>query len=515
MLIFQNITELRSNLETQRPNKKIGLFPTMGALHAGHLSLIKRAVSENDLVVVSIFVNPLQFSPTEDLQQYPRQLEEDCKLCEQIGVDIIFAPSVTEIYGKATSTDSTQSLNLNTQVIPPTTMTSVLCGRFRPGHFQGVATVVTKLLNVVQPNTAYFGKKDAQQLAIIRRLVTDLNIPVEIIGCSIVREDSELAYSSRNKYLIPEQKQQALVLSRSLKKAQKAFRSGEDEASELVDIVKQELEAVPEVKLEYVELVHPQTLIPLEKVEQAGALLAIACYLGSTRLIDNVILQQRKPIIAIDGPAGAGKSTVARRVAQNLGLLYLDTGAMYRAVTWLVMQSDISLENEEAIAELISQAKLELIAAESPQSPVGIKINGEDITQAIRTPQVTANVSKIAAQPAVRQELVKQQQRWGEKGGLVAEGRDIGTHVFPDAEVKIFLTASAQERARRRLEDLKNQGELDISLEQLERDIQERDRLDSTRKIAPLTKASDGIEIITDGLTIEEVTNKIVELLTS
>ena len=227
MLIFQKITELRSHLQPQIPNKKIGLVPTMGALHVAHLSLIKRAVSENDLVVVSIFVNPLQFSPTEDLQQYPRQLEEDCKLCEQIGVDIIFAPSVTEIYGKATSTDSTQSLNLNTQVIPPTTMTSVLCGRFRPGHFQGVATVVTKLLNVVQPNTAYFGKKDAQQLAIIRRLVTDLNIPVEIIGCSIVREDSELAYSSRNKYLIPEQKQQALVLSRSLKKAQKAFLSGE------------------------------------------------------------------------------------------------------------------------------------------------------------------------------------------------------------------------------------------------------------------------------------------------
>jgi pantoate ligase/cytidylate kinase len=470
----------------------------MGALHLGHLSLIKRAIAETDVVVVSIFVNPLQFGANEDLDQYPRQLEADCQLCEQLGVNLVFAPSVSELYGQTPTT----------QVIPPESMTAVLCGKTRPGHFTGVATVVTKLVHIVQPHIAYFGEKDGQQLAIIRRLVADLNLPVQIRGCAIVRELSGLAYSSRNQYLSAEEKEQAVVLSRSLNLAKIGFRAGEREAKKLITIVQQELASVAQVQVEYVELVDPQTLATLAEVEQHG-LLAIACRLGNTRLIDNVLLRTRQPIIAIDGPAGAGKSSVTRLVASALGLMYLDTGAMYRAVTWLVMHSGIAVEDQVAIAELVSQVQIELQPGETAQSPVQVMINGEDVSQAIRTPEVTAKVSAIAAQPAVRQELVKQQQILGQKGGIVAEGRDIGTHVFPDAELKIFLTASVQERAKRRLQDWQNQRQETVDLSQIEQDIAQRDYIDSHRQLAPLQQAVDAIVLNTDGLTIEEVTNTI------
>jgi pantoate ligase / CMP/dCMP kinase len=247
----------------------------------------------------------------------------------------------------------------------------------------------------------------------------------------------------------------------------------------------------------------------LEKVEEEG-MLAIAARLGATRLIDNTILRDRQPIIAIDGPAGAGKSTVARQVAASLNLVYLDTGAMYRAVTWLVLQKGIAIDDEWAIAELTSQCKIEFTPTQNLQSSVRVWINGTDVTQAIRSIEVTSQVSAIAAQSAVRQALVKQQQSWGKRGGLVAEGRDIGTHVFPDAEVKIFLTASVSERARRRQQDFNQQGQPEVSLEQLEHDIAERDWKDSTRKVSPLQKAADAIEVQTDGLNASEVTAQIV-----
>jgi pantoate ligase/cytidylate kinase len=390
-------------------------------------------------------------------------------------------------------------------------MTAVLCGKFRSGHFQGVATIVTKLFNIVQPDCAYFGEKDAQQLAIIRRLVKDLNIPVAIKACPIVREVSGLALSSRNQYLTPVEKKQAAVIYRSLEQAQQAFQAGEKNARILLDIVKRELAPVAEVEIQYVELVHPDTLEPIGKIETQG-LLAIACYVGSTRLIDNIVLHQRQPIIAIDGPAGAGKSTVTRTVARELGLLYLDTGAMYRAVTWLAMQSGIAVDDEEAVAAIVSGVNIDLVPADSANLPDRVYINGKEVTQAIRTPEVTAHVSTIAAQAAVRRELVKIQQKWGERGGVIAEGRDIGTNVFPRAKLKIFLTASAAERARRRLQDLRSQGHEKIELEQLIQDIQRRDEQDSNRSIAPLQKATDAIEIVTDGLTVEQVTAKIREL---
>jgi len=385
-----------------------------------------------------------------------------------------------------------------------------------------------KLLNLVQPERAYFGQKDAQQLAIIRRVVADLNMSVEVMACPIVREESGLALSSRNQYLTPSQKAQAPILFRALQQAQNLFKAGERDAPlgkplrdapfgtplrdrmSLIEAVKSELAKVSELQVEYVELVHPTTLTPLEQVDDCG-LLAIAARFGTTRLIDNVLLRHRKPIVAIDGPAGAGKSTVARRVAEALGLMHLDTGAMYRAITWRVMQAGIDLQDEPAIAELLSQSQI-CLSTDEQGGAVRVWIDGEDVTQAIRSLEVTAKVSAIAAIAAVRRELVKQQQRWGYKGGIVVEGRDIGTHVFPDAELKIFLTASVQERARRRQQDLKDQELAVVNLEQLERDIQQRDIYDSTRAVAPLRKATDAIEIATDGLSIAEVTECIVNL---
>ena len=501
--LFQTVAGIRSYLASDRTSSlRVGLVPTMGALHLGHGKLIEKAVAENDIVVVSIFINPLQFSPQEDLISYPRSLEEDCKFCENLGVDAVFAPTVEEMRADTVG----RSLS---QVHPPDKMLSVLCAPFRPGHFQGVATIVAKLFNIIAPDVAYFGEKDAQQLAIIRRLVADLSLPIEIQACPIARDASGLAFSSRNQYLGSEEKASAAGIYQSLQVAKVLFQQGERRCTLLTEAVEKGLSHYPEIKLQYAQLVDPKTLNPLEQIEQVG-LLAIAAYLGSTRLIDNILLDQRKPIIAIDGPAGAGKSTITRRIAQELELLYLDTGAMYRAVTWMIMKGGIPLDAEAEIAELMSKAKLELTLTKDG-SAAQVMIDGEDITDLIRTPEVTANVSQIAAQKAVRYHLSQQQRYYGESGGLVAEGRDMGTQIFPDAALKIFLTASVQERAKRRLQDFQAQGVINISLEQLELDIQRRDERDSQRHIAPLRKAADAITLNTDSLSIEAVTNKIIQ----
>ncbi|MEG4571818.1 bifunctional pantoate--beta-alanine ligase/(d)CMP kinase [Microcoleus sp. N3A4] len=519
MRLFTTIAALRCYLNSQKsaaPNLTVGLVPTMGALHAGHLSLIQRARQENAIALVSIFVNPLQFGPTEDFQDYPRNFEQDRLLCEQAGVDVIFAPSATEMFGNQavyrTEKEKTaqQQINLSslTQVVPPPAMTSVLCGKSRPGHFQGVAAIVTKLLSLVQPTKAYFGQKDAQQLAIIRKLAFDFNLPVEIVACPIVREESGLAKSSRNQYLTAEQKQQASVLYRALQQASETFYSGDRSGAAALAAARAAVAGEPAVKLEYAELVDPDTLTPLQVVETAG-LLAVAARVGSTRLIDNIILRNRRPIVAIDGPAGAGKSTVTRLAATALNLFYLDTGAMYRALTWLALKTGTPISDECAIAELVSSSYLEYNL--DPASKM-LKINGEDVTEAIRSLEVTSRVSEMAAIPAVRQFLVEEQRRCGTKGGIVAEGRDIGTNVFPDAELKIFLTASVQERSRRRLLELKDTDRANISLAQLEQDIALRDEKDSTREVAPLRKAADAVEIQTDNLTVAEVIDRIVGL---
>ncbi|KPQ35025.1 MAG: bifunctional pantoate ligase / cytidylate kinase PanC-cmk [Phormidesmis priestleyi Ana] len=526
----------------------IGLVPTMGALHAGHLSLIERSRQECDVVIVSIFVNPLQFGPTEDLDQYPRPTAEDTALCEAANVDVLFMPSSQILYGTPYP-----NLSTVTQVIPPASMTNRLCGRTRPTHFQGVATVVTKLLNIVRPTRAYFGQKDAQQVAILKRLVQDLNLPGEMIVCPIVRAADGLALSSRNQYLSGSERQQATVLYKSLSAVQKTFEQGERGRDRLLQVAKAVLASEPTIKLDYLELVHPDTLETLQVVNTVG-MMTIAAYVGKARLLDNVVLEsphlktsnldktelkkteqpQRTPIIAIDGPAGAGKSTVARQVAHNLGLLYLDTGAMYRALTWFVLQQGIHPTDADSVAQLLPSCQIRLTASienNQPQPP-NVSVNGQDITQAIRTSDVTSQVSTIAAQPAVRTKLVEQQQEYGQLGGIVADGRDIGTQVFPNAELKIYLTASVQERAQRRYRDLvqsheqshaqghaqshaqsHTQNHQDLpAMSELVQAIAERDHKDSTRAVSPLCKADDAIEIVTDHLTAEQVIEQITDL---
>ncbi|TVQ48753.1 MAG: bifunctional pantoate--beta-alanine ligase/(d)CMP kinase [Gloeocapsa sp. DLM2.Bin57] len=506
MRLLTTVSGLRSSLEARTAEQTLGLVPTMGALHPGHLSLIKRAVSENDLVVVSIFVNPLQFGPQEDCARYPSSLEADLQLCEQEGVDFVFAPNSLEMGITAVG-----EVNNHTVVVPPQEMTAVLCGPFRPVHFTGVATIVTKLLTIVAPDLAYFGEKDAQQLAIVKRLVQDLKLKTEISSVPTVREKSGLAYSSRNQYLSVTEKAEAAKIYQGLIKAHDAFKQGIFTKAQLTAIVRAELNSISNLKIEYIDLVHPDSLIPLNQVEDKG-LLAIALWLGSTRLIDNIMLRLRQPIIAIDGPAGAGKSTVTRYLAKTLGLMYLDTGAMYRALTWLFMHYDIDLEDTEAIALSLADLRLELIPSNDPLQATGVIINDHDVSQVIRSPEVSKYVSKVSAIPAVRRRLVQLQQELGVKGGLVAEGRDIGTKVFPDAELKIFLTASVKERSLRRLREYQQQGINNISLEELAQGIEARDKLDTERKVSPLQQAPDAIVISTDGLTIEEVINKIVNL---
>jgi pantoate ligase / CMP/dCMP kinase len=276
--IFTTPSELSHYLQSHR-SQAMGFVPTMGALHLGHQSLIDRARRENAMVVVSIFVNPLQFAPNEDLDRYPRQLEIDRVICETAGVDALFLPTA-------------ESMGIKdplTQIMPPAQMMAGLCGRTRCGHFQGVATIVTKLLNIVRPDRAYFGHKDAQQLAIIRRIVSDLNFPVEIVGCPTLRAESGLALSSRNQYLSATGRSQAAIIYRSLQQAQKLAAQGEPSHQRIFAAVKEELSTVPEFDLEYLELVDPQTLEPVEIVAKP-ALLAIAGRIENTRLIDNVVI---------------------------------------------------------------------------------------------------------------------------------------------------------------------------------------------------------------------------------
>jgi pantoate--beta-alanine ligase len=257
----------------------------MGALHEGHLSLVRAAKAQCDAAAVSIFVNPTQFGPTEDLSKYPRQFDRDCQLLEKEGVEILFAPSVEEIYPKSKS-------NSNAQVtwVVVEGLNEKLDGRSRPGHFRGVTTIVSKLFHILEPDAAFFGQKDAAQLAVIRRMVQDLNFPVEIVACPIVREPDGLAMSSRNAYLNREERVRALVLQRSLQHVRQEFRAGERIATRLIAAAMEVFACEPAVRLDYFEIVDPQTLDPLEQISQK-TLVAVAAYVGNTRLIDNVVLE--------------------------------------------------------------------------------------------------------------------------------------------------------------------------------------------------------------------------------
>ncbi len=260
--------------------KRLGLVPTMGALHEGHLSLVREAKAKSDAVAVSIFVNPTQFGPKEDFGKYPRTFERDCDLLRQEGVDLLFAPSPEEMYPPGATT-----------WVHVEGLSDKLCGRSRPGHFRGVTTVVSQLFHIVEPDLALFGQKDAAQLAIIRRMVRDLHMPVEIVACPIVREPDGLAMSSRNAYLDPQQRKSALVLHRSLERARQMVARGTRDSTELIAAAKEIFREEPSVRLDYFELVDPNNLEPLAKLDKS-ALVAVAAFVGATRLIDNIILPE-------------------------------------------------------------------------------------------------------------------------------------------------------------------------------------------------------------------------------
>jgi pantoate--beta-alanine ligase len=282
MRICNTIEDMRAaGRAVRRGGKRLGFVPTMGALHQGHLSLVRAAKALCDAVAASIFVNPTQFGPTEDLAKYPRSFERDCELLEKEGVELLFAPSVDEMYPAGAVTWVTVEA-----------LSGKLDGRSRPGHFRGVTTVVAKLFHIVEPDAAFFGQKDAAQVAIIRRMVRDLNFPVEIVACPIVREPDGLAMSSRNAYLDAQQRKHALVLHHSLMRVQKLWEAGERNAAKLVAAAQEEFAEEKSVRLDYFEIVNPDNLDPVENVA-GGALVAVAAVAGKTRLIDNILLPKR------------------------------------------------------------------------------------------------------------------------------------------------------------------------------------------------------------------------------
>lgn len=280
MNIVKTISEVRNEVKNWRKQGlSVGLVPTMGYLHEGHKSLIERACKENDKVVVSVFVNPTQFGPGEDLATYPRDIQRDAALCEDAGAALIFNPEPEEMYFDDFHTYVTME-----------SLSDELCGKTRPIHFRGVCTVVSKLFHIVAPDRAYFGQKDAQQLAIIKRMVRDLNFDIEIVGCPIVREADGLAKSSRNTYLNPEERKAALVLSRAVRLGQELIQNGERNADVIVDKMKQLIEEEPLAKIDYVQAVDAISIQPVAEIK-GTVLVAMAVYIGKTRLIDNFIYE--------------------------------------------------------------------------------------------------------------------------------------------------------------------------------------------------------------------------------
>lgn len=280
MKIVGTVKEVREQVkEWKKQGLSVGFVPTMGYLHEGHKSLMDAARKGNDKVVVSIFVNPMQFGPTEDLATYPRDLDHDAALCESAGVDLIFHPEAEEMYEK----DFCSFVDM-------TGLTEGLCGKTRPIHFRGVCTVVNKLFNIVTPDHAYFGQKDGQQLAVIKRMVRDLNMDIEIVGCPIVREEDGLAKSSRNTYLSSEERKAALILSKTVALGKELAKTEKD-ANKVVEAMKKNIETEPLAKIDYVEAVDALSMAPVEKLE-GTCMLAMAVYIGKTRLIDNTLIKE-------------------------------------------------------------------------------------------------------------------------------------------------------------------------------------------------------------------------------
>ncbi len=282
--VVDTIIAVRNHVASaRRKGLRIGFVPTMGALHDGHMSLVRHAKERCEYVVVSIFVNPTQFVAGEDYGNYPRTLETDVDKCATEGVDLVFAPSVDQMYGATAAT-----------TVHVARLTEPLCGRHRPGHFDGVTTVVTKLFNIVQADMAFFGQKDAQQAVVIRKMAFDLDMPTEVVVCPTVREPDGLAMSSRNAYLSPDQRRQALSLSRSLERARREILAGQRDCSVLIDQIRRDLADAGPCSIDYVEIVHPETLEPIAQIIDP-VLIALAVRIGKARLIDNVVVDPKQP----------------------------------------------------------------------------------------------------------------------------------------------------------------------------------------------------------------------------
>ena len=280
MILARTVKEVKDQVrEWKKQGFSVGLVPTMGYLHEGHQSLVKRAVAENDKVVVSVFVNPIQFAPNEDLETYPRDLEADCALCESTGAAMVFHPEPSEMYGDDFTT-----------FVDMTGVTKELCGKSRPTHFRGDCTVVNKLFSMVTPDKAYFGQKDAQQLAVIRRMVRNLNMNLEVVGCPIIREADGLAKSSRNTYLSAEERKAALVLSKAIFLGEKMIKDGERDGDKVLSAMTELIESEPLAKIDYVEMVKWDSIEIHHQID-GPVLTAIAVYIGKTRLIDNFIAE--------------------------------------------------------------------------------------------------------------------------------------------------------------------------------------------------------------------------------
>ncbi|WP_288262688.1 bifunctional pantoate--beta-alanine ligase/(d)CMP kinase [uncultured Prochlorococcus sp.] len=489
----EEIENWRNNISSD-----INFIPTMGNLHNGHIKLISTAKDDNSNVnLVSIFVNPLQFDNKSDLENYPQTIDNDIKISFANGADAIFIPSTEDIYPPN---------NKNIKFIKASLeLSSALCGLNRIGHFDGVCTVIYRLLNLIKPKNLYLGEKDWQQLLILRNLILTKKLNVAIKSIPTQRDFDGIPLSSRNVNLSKNERELIRVFSNELLLAKKIFQ--QEKKVNLKEIIKKL--SAKKISIEYLEHLHPYTL-QQSSVEDNISILAGAIRCGETRLIDHIFLMRRRPIIAIDGPAGSGKSTVTKLIAKKLKLLYLDTGAMYRALSWLLKKENIDYQKEKKLQNILKG--ISIMFKSNGNANQDVFINNYCVTNEIRSQEISSIVSKISSIKEVRKFLVEEQRKIGESGGLVAEGRDIGTTVFPDAELKVFLTASIDERAKRRKSDKKSEDSQKMDLNKLKELIKRRDFEDSNREISPLKKANDAIEIITDKYSIDEVVDKIIDL---
>jgi len=495
-IILKTIKELNEwRLSNQ---KNISFIPSMGNLHIGHKELIREAKkSKENLVILSIFINPLQFNDKEDLKNYPRTINKDIDLAFTAGADAIFIPSVDEIFPKNEKNMKYLKASVD--------LSNTLCGISRKGHFDGVCTVVYRLINIVKPEVIFLGEKDWQQLLIIKDMVTKYNIKVKVKSIDTQRDVDGIPFSSRNNLLLKNDREKLKFFSAELFHAKKIFNQTKNIS--LKEITKR-LEC-QNIKVEYLEHVNAFNLKRSTSAINI-TMLAGAIICGRIRLIDHIFLMKRDPIIAIDGPAGSGKSTVTKLIANKLNFIFLDTGAMYRAVSWYLIKEKINYENRKDLNSFLSNISIKFKSVSG--SKQNVIINNHNITEEIRSKEISSIVSSIASIKEVREFLVKEQRKIGTEGGIVAEGRDIGSKVFPNAELKIFLTATITERAKRRKNELEAAGRGPIDFEQLKNEIEKRDFDDSNRKISPLIKAKDAKEIISDGYTINQVVEQILEI---